>query len=163
MEDAGTNRDLFIKVNFLQKNFNTTSNFAYFEVMTKILSNMKVNCHGLPKPLPSVPQISYVLAQSLHPAIALWLSALIKKQCGKYYELFTVTDADVNKGELTPFIIGILEFTLAAAESAANDLGTRLEACRKKFSTLLLPELKNKTTYLLCDLLLQGSIFRFKA
>lgn len=53
---------------------------------------------------------SYLLAQRLHPAIALQVSILIKKYRKRYYDLFSHTDADINRGDLTPFIMETLQF-----------------------------------------------------
>lgn len=102
---------------------------------------------------------AYYLTQKLHPAVALGLSVLIKNQRSKYYKLFTITDADCNRGDLTPFITGMLEFTVEALQNTSNTLQKKLalyESCLPKLTEL---NLSNKTTNHLCQLLLQGSIF----
>lgn len=102
---------------------------------------------------------AYYLTQRLHPAVALGLSVLIKNQRSKYYKLFTITDADCNRGDLTPFITGMLEFSVEALQNTSYALQEKLanyESCLPKLTKLDLP---NKTTNHLCDLLLQGTIF----
>lgn len=55
---------------------------------------------------------SYYLRTDFHVLLALRLSIFIKKNRAKYYELFTETDSEINRGDLTPFIIGFLEIIL---------------------------------------------------
>ena len=55
---------------------------------------------------------SYFLAKHFHKIAALRLSVLIKKQRTKYYNLFSVCDSEINRGDLTPFISGFLQLLL---------------------------------------------------
>jgi len=102
---------------------------------------------------------AYFLAQKLHPAIALQLSFLLKAQRSKYYKLFTITDADINRGDLTPFIIGMLEFTREAIIHTTNSLQEKYHHYKGAKEKITLLNLPSKTTLALCDLLLQASIF----
>lgn len=54
--------------------------------------------------------ISQYLAKEFHPIIAFQFSAIINKQKGKYYKLFAETESEPNRGELTYFTIGFLQF-----------------------------------------------------
>ncbi len=102
---------------------------------------------------------AYFLAQRLHPAVALQLSVLLKSQRKTYYEFFTITDSDINRGDLTPFIIGMLEFTQTAIIHTTNSLQDKYQHYCKAATQLSLLGLTNKTTLSLCDLLLQATIF----
>ena len=53
---------------------------------------------------------SVYIAKHLHPLIALRLAVTIKHRKGKYYSLLKDTGAEINCGDLTPFICGFLEF-----------------------------------------------------
>ena len=55
---------------------------------------------------------SYFLAKHFYKIAALRLSVLIKKQRTKYYNLFSVCDSEINRGDLTPFISGFLQLLL---------------------------------------------------
>ncbi|WP_337602856.1 Fic family protein [Acidaminococcus timonensis] len=105
---------------------------------------------------------SYLLAQKFHPIIALQVSILIKKYRKKYYDLFSHTDAEINRGELTPFVVG----TLQLIDQALCVTCDALENKKAQYDTILrivkenqrLP-LRNKTTLALCTLLLQATVF----
>lgn len=102
---------------------------------------------------------AYYLAQRLHPAVALGLSVLLKNQRKKYYKLFSITDADCNRGDLTPFLTGMLEFIAEALQNTNNALLEKLnryETCHAKQDVI---PMAGKNTKQLYDLLLQGSIF----
>jgi len=102
---------------------------------------------------------AYYLAQKLHPAIAINLSVLIKNQRSKYYKLFTITDADYNRGDLTPFIICMLEFTMEALQNTTKTLQEKLAVYENSLTQLSKLPLPGKTTISLCNLLLQGTTF----
>ena len=90
---------------------------------------------------------SYLLAQRLHPAIALQVSILIKKYRKSYYDLFSHTDADINRGDLTPFIMGTLQFIEQATLFTHRTLKYKYQNYQKAQSQLLqTPDLpiKNK-------------------
>jgi len=102
---------------------------------------------------------SYFLAKILHPTIALQLSVLIKKHKKKYYDLFAITDSDINRGDLTPFIIGTLKFTDKAISFTRDNLISKYQKYRdyeKKLDSL---DLKNKNVWTVADILLQAAIF----
>ena len=105
---------------------------------------------------------SYLLALHLHPAIALQVSILIKKYRKRYYDLFLHTDADINRGDLTPFIIGTLQFIEQATLFTHHTLKHKYQTYQKAKEKLAqTPSLstKNKTTAAICDILLQAAIF----
>ena len=105
---------------------------------------------------------SYLLAQRLHPAIALQVSILIKKYRKRYYDLFSHTDADINRGDLTSFIMGTLKFIEQATLFTHRTLKHKYQNYQKAQSQLLqTPDLpiKNKTAAAICDILLQAATF----
>ena len=70
---------------------------------------------------------SYMLARTLHPTVALRLSGLLKQNKKRYYDLFTMTNASINRGDLTPFILGTLEFIHAAVGGTEKNLREKKE------------------------------------
>ena len=105
---------------------------------------------------------SYLLAQRFHPVIALQVSILIKKYRTNYYELFSHTDAEINRGDLTPFVIG----TLQLIDEAISITSEALENKKAQYEHLLMIvqekpqlQLKNKTAFALCTILLQAAVF----
>lgn len=105
---------------------------------------------------------SYLLAKKFHPVIALQVSILIKKFRKNYYDLFSHTEADINRGDLTPFVIG----TLQLIDQAISITSEALENKKAQYEQLLLivqkePRLllKNKTAFALCNILLQAAVF----
>ncbi len=59
---------------------------------------------------------SYYISKYLNPLAAYRFSYVIKKHKSRYYKMFSDTNDKRNKGDLTPFIIGYLEF-IAEAEA----------------------------------------------
>lgn len=54
--------------------------------------------------------LSYGISEQLHKLIALRISIVIKKHQKKYYDAFSLADSEINRGDLTPFVIQMLEF-----------------------------------------------------
>lgn len=105
---------------------------------------------------------AYLFAKVLHPIVALHLSILIKKHRKQYYQLFSQADAEINCGDLTPFILGTLNFTEEAISFTTQTLQEKYQLYQDKQHLLAsLPELttKNKTATDILQLLLQAEIF----
>lgn len=102
---------------------------------------------------------SYFLANHFNKIAALRLSVLIKKNRKKYYALFTETDSELNRGDMTPFITGFLQLLL----DTFNDTITILK--RKKAQTEIyqkkINELASHDTLLanIYYVLLQAALF----
>ncbi len=103
---------------------------------------------------------SYLLSKNLHPTIALRLSVLIKQHKNDYYKLFENTNAQINCGDLTPFIIWSLEFIASAITSTYKLLFEKCELF-SSLSQKLNEMLKNKdaTTQRVYNVLLQAAVF----
>lgn len=71
---------------------------------------------------------SYFLAKETDPIIALRLSILIKQHRTKYYKLFDSTNERHNRGDLTPFVLGFLEFVLDTIENTTQILIEKKQA-----------------------------------
>ena len=102
---------------------------------------------------------SCLLSDSLHPTVALQLSVMLKKQRQKYYRLFLDTEADINKGDLTPFIIGTLKFIFAAIAYTKDILSNKLESYKQYQTKIRALEIGDATTKAIYDVLLQAAIF----
>ena len=103
---------------------------------------------------------SYFLAKELHPTIALQLSVLIKEQKTKYYKMFSIAEAENNKGDLTPFVIGFLDLILQAISLTTNQLQEKFSEY-KHYHELLFDKLDKSNCNLLrlYDILLQSTVF----
>lgn len=102
---------------------------------------------------------SYLLANRLHPMIALQLSVMLKSQCNKYYDLFSITEASINRGDLTPFIIGTLKFIHSAIDYTESTLKKKLDTYRKYQQKISALKISDSTTLNIYDILLQAAIF----
>lgn len=103
---------------------------------------------------------SYFLSENLHPTIALRLSVLIKQHKNDYYKLFENTNAQINCGDLTPFIIWSLEFIASAITSTYKLLFEKYElfsSLNQKLDEMLKNE--DKTTKRVYNVLLQAAVF----
>lgn len=70
--------------------------------------------------------LSLYLSNSLSLATTLSLSTTIAEQKNKYYKAFTAAESRLNHGEMTFFVIQMLEFMRLAQESALEDLEEKL-------------------------------------
>lgn len=70
---------------------------------------------------------SYLLNQYLEPMVGFSLSYTIKNEIKKYYDMFKETNDYKNKGDLTPFVIGFLEFIVEAIENLCVTMEGKLE------------------------------------
>lgn len=103
---------------------------------------------------------SYFLSKNLHPTIALRLSVLIKQHKNDYYKLFENTNAQINCGDLTPFIIWSLEFIASAITSTYKLLFEKYElfsSLNQKLDEMLKNE--DNTTKRVYNVLLQAAVF----
>lgn len=103
---------------------------------------------------------SYFLSKTLHPTIALRLSILIKQHKNDYYKLFENTNAQINCGDLTPFIIWSLNFIALAITSTYKLLYEKCElfsSLNQKLNVLLQNE--DNTSKRVYNILLQAAIF----
>lgn len=98
---------------------------------------------------------SSYIARRLHPLIALRLAVTIKRRIKRYYSLLRDTDAEINCGDLTPFICGFLEFIA----DTINDVNKKLSRKVKQLERFRIWLPKNFHDYGVMDLLLQASTF----
>ena len=104
---------------------------------------------------------SYLLSKQLHPTIGLQVSILIKKNRKKYYDLFQEADSELNRGDLTPFIIGTLQFIHAAISYTKDVLQKKWKQYLSYSNCLDLLEIDDRTTYKIYDVLLQAAVFSY--
>ena len=102
---------------------------------------------------------SYFLSKYLHPTIALQLSIIIKKQRNSYYKLFSNTESDSNKGDLTPFILGTLRLIHTAIFHTEKTLKKKLDTYRSYQKKILALNIEDQTMSSIYDILLQAAIF----
>ena len=86
-------------------------------------------------------------------------SIFIKKNRAKYYELFTETDSEINRGDLTPFIIGFLEIILGTINDTIallNRKKAQLKKYKERIEALPIGDTLSKNMYFI---LLQAALF----
>lgn len=102
---------------------------------------------------------SYFLKQDFHVLLALRLSIYIKRNRKKYYNLFAEADSEINRGDLTPFLIGFLQIIFGTMEDTIQLL-TRKDEQLKRYTEKIKffygkDELLNELYYIL----LQATLF----
>lgn len=102
---------------------------------------------------------SYLLSKQLHATIGLQVSILIKMNRKIYYELFQEADSELNRGDLTPFIIGTLRFIYNAISYTKSVLLKKWDQYLSYKKPLNSLEIKDPTTHKIYDVLLQAAIF----
>lgn len=102
---------------------------------------------------------SCYLAKHFHYLLGLRLSITINSDKNNYYKLLHETDLEINRGDLTPVILGfmsIISKTLDNIEAILKRKTEQLEKYRKKILELVLDDYLMQSLY---DLLLQASLF----
>ena len=102
---------------------------------------------------------AYFLAKELDPVVALQLSVLIKQNRKRYYELLSVTDASINCGDMTTFIIGMLEFIAQTVSYTRAVLEEKERLYLKGLEKIQDIAGANKKVFVFYDLLLQAACF----
>lgn len=104
---------------------------------------------------------SAYIAKHLHPLIALRLAVTIKKKQKHYYSMLKETDAEINCGDLTPFICGFLQFIADTIHDINRKLKRKISQLERfRMSRRMPPEFhENTINSIIIDLLLQASVF----
>ncbi len=74
---------------------------------------------------------SYFLKQGFHTLVALRLSVYIKHNRSMYYRLFEEADSEINRGDLTPFILGFLQIIQGTIEDTIRLLTRKNEQLKR--------------------------------
>lgn len=102
---------------------------------------------------------SYYLANNFDTIVALRLSIIIKKNKKKYYDKFSETDSEINRGDLTPFIIYFLQLLLKTFQDTINLIKRKqnqLNIYQEKIQSFDIADEILKGIYII---LLQASLF----
>ena len=102
---------------------------------------------------------SYYLAEHFHYLVALRLSLTIKKQRNKYYELFEKTTAEINCGDVTPFIIGFVSIIDKTFDEVQDTLSRKARQLDEYTDILSKKIPKDELTQNIYYLLLQAALF----
>lgn len=70
---------------------------------------------------------SYLLSKNLNPLVSYSLSYTIKSNINQYYKAFKLVNDNLNKGDLTPFVIIFLEIICKVYEALEKSLEERIE------------------------------------
>ena len=104
--------------------------------------------------------LSYCISEQFERVLAYRISQTIKENIKQYYNAFSVCNDKRNYGDLTPFLIMMLEMIKQAMEDlrdALDEKHTLLEHYQKQISKL--DEHENKAMRSLYDVLIQAALF----
>ena len=105
--------------------------------------------------------LSYGIAENLETLLAYRISGTIKENIGKYYKAFDVCNDKRNRGDLTPFLIMMLDMLRGSALELKSSLIDKLKRWDYYEDAIsAYPESKsNKRMELLYSLLVQAALF----
>ena len=106
---------------------------------------------------------SYYLTKEIIPMASLRISVLVKKNRSKYYKMFDSTNSEINRGDLTPFVINFLSMILSTIMDIRKLLTQKMEQL-DKFKKILQAKLetlkiKDPLTIEIYNFLLQSVLF----
>ncbi|MBQ7638439.1 MAG: Fic family protein [Clostridia bacterium] len=102
------------------------------------------------------------ISENLEKLLAFRISQTIKENIRDYYKAFTVCNDPLNLGDLTPFLIMMLEMIAESADSLISSLQTKLNDWNKYLSlgeSLLNTDAKADDYRSLLEILLRASLF----
>lgn len=102
---------------------------------------------------------SYLLSKCLDPLVSYNLSYTIKKEITKYYKGFDIVNNNINKGDLTPFIIMFLEIIYDSIENLYQTLEERAEQLNYYHSIINKHFSDDETTENIMFVLTQNALF----
>lgn len=102
---------------------------------------------------------SYLLSKCLDPLVSYNLSYTIKKEITKYYKGFDIVNNNINKGDLTPFIIMFLEIIYDSIENLYQTLEERAEQLNYYHSIITKHFSDDETTENIMFVLTQNALF----
>ncbi len=102
---------------------------------------------------------SYFLKQGFHKLLALRLSVYVKKNRKTYYSLFQEADSEINRGDLTPFVLGFFEIILGTIEDTMGLLHRKHEQLKKYKEKIYAMDLSDELLNDIYFILLQASLF----
>lgn len=102
---------------------------------------------------------SYYLAEEFGHIIALRISIIIKKHKNEYYKIFRDTDSEINRGDLTNFVIYFLQMILETFNNALPQLLRKKEQLIKYENIIANMQLKDETAKQIYSSLLYATLF----
>lgn len=105
--------------------------------------------------------LSYCISETLEPLVALRISEVIKENISKYYKAFEICNDPRNLGDLTPFLIMLLNMIYMAMKDLRDSLTRRLLSW-KEYEELLfnLPDIPcDKNMRKMYSYLIQATLF----
>ena len=103
--------------------------------------------------------LSERLTEVLHPLVAFRISATIRSDLHAYYKAFKECNLETNRGDMTPFLLMMLQMLRTAEIELYDDLDER-NATWKNYSRLIKDLKLSKEQEDLFLVLLEGTLFR---
>lgn len=108
---------------------------------------------------------SYMLVQSFDPLVGFRLSYAIKEHAEKYYKGFSMCEHPLNRGDLTPFVIGFSEIIIDAMENMLASLSEKewaMGAAEKAALKVFPAAVKDNRLNVVLKLLIRATLFAEK-
>lgn len=107
--------------------------------------------------------LSYCLSEILEPLLSYRISETIKENIKEYYKAFKVCNDPHNLGDLTPFLIMLLNMIYTALKDLENSLNSKLISW-KKYEALVssFPEAADSNIRRMYSYLIQAALFSEK-
>lgn len=104
--------------------------------------------------------VSHYLSRELEDILAVRLSETIARSINAYYDAFETCNDPHNLGDLTPFLIMMLEMVLESAKDLKDSLERKNISLRKyQYALMGVPNLEKKNVEKLYNVLLQAALF----
>ena len=102
---------------------------------------------------------SYYITKYFEPLAGLGVSYAIKENIKKYYKGFSICEHDLNRGDLTPFVIAFTDIIVGAMRTLHDSLSERKEAFENTLALIdeCVPEKSRHVTQVLAT----ASLFTF--
>lgn len=102
---------------------------------------------------------SYMMTREYEAVTSLALSYAVKSEIRKYYKAYSVTEHELNRGDLTPFVIAFAEIVVSAMTGLRDSLAERERAFRDYCGTIV-PAVPSESRAI-AEALVTGTLFTF--
>lgn len=104
--------------------------------------------------------VSYCLAEEMEPLLAYRLSETIKENLSVYYKAFETCNDPHNLGDLTPFLLMMLQMIRTSIEELGDSLQRRLTSWKRyEKLTVDFPGATSEKVFALYNVLIQAALF----
>lgn len=102
---------------------------------------------------------SYLITREYEPIVGLGISFAIKQEIEKYYKGFSLCEHPLNKGDITPFVIGFSEICVSAMHTLQESLTEKLALYNVYMA--ITQEVLPSTSMTVAEQLINATLFTF--